>query len=63
MAQSAAVRPEPSPQRKAAIAHGAALDHQGRVSVRPIPNFSLDHTIWIHRHNNLWRSVSAVLSH
>ena len=46
MKQSAAVRPDPSFQRKAAIAQGAALDHSGLVSVDPIPNFDLNRTIF-----------------
>ncbi len=46
MKQSAAVRPEPSTQRMAAIAHGAALDHTGRVRVEAIPDFDLDRTIF-----------------
>ncbi len=46
MKQSAAVRPEPTTQRKAAIAEGAALEHTGKVTVEPIPNFDLDRTIF-----------------
>ena len=46
MKQSAAVRPDPTPQRKAAIARGAALDHTGKVRVEPIPGFDLDRTIF-----------------
>jgi hypothetical protein len=46
MKQSAAERPDPSPQRKAAIARGAALEHTGQVQVRPIPDFDLDRTIF-----------------
>jgi hypothetical protein len=44
--QSAAVRPEPNYQRKAAIAHGGAVDHSGAVAVLPIPDFDLDRTIF-----------------
>jgi len=44
--QSAAVRPEPNYQRKAAIAHGGAVDHSGAVAVLPIPNFDLGRTIF-----------------
>lgn len=44
--QSAAVRPEPTLQRKAAIAQGAALDHRGEVLVAPIRDFDLDRTIF-----------------
>jgi hypothetical protein len=44
--QSAAVRPDPTLQRKAAIAHGAALDHAGSVRVEAIPDFDLDRTIF-----------------
>lgn len=44
--QSAAVRPEPTYQRKAAIAHGGALDHAGSVAVEPIADFDLDRTIF-----------------
>lgn len=46
MKQSAAERPDPTPQRKAAIAHGAALEHTGRVQVESIPSFDLDRTIF-----------------
>lgn len=46
MKQSAEERPNPSLQRKAAIAHGAALDHAGTVRVTPIANFDLDRTIF-----------------
>ncbi|MEO5672645.1 MAG: hypothetical protein ABIR26_18315, partial [Ramlibacter sp.] len=46
MKQSAAERPEPTTQRKAAIARGAALEHTGKVRVEPIPNFDLDRTIF-----------------
>lgn len=46
MSQSAAVRPEPNYQRKAAIAHGGALEHSGAVDVRPIADFDLGRTIF-----------------
>lgn len=46
MKQSASERPEPTFQRKAAIAHGGAIDHAGDVSVEPIPDFDLDRTIF-----------------
>ena len=46
MKQSAAERPDPSLQRKAAIAQGSALDHTGKVDVVPIPDFDLDRTIF-----------------
>ncbi len=46
MKQSAAVRPEPNHQRKAAIAHGGAFDHTGAVAVLPIPGFDLGRTIF-----------------
>ena len=46
MKQSAAVRPEPTTQRKAAIAEGAALEHTGKVRVEPIANFDLNRTIF-----------------
>ena len=39
MKQSAAVRPEPTLQRKAAIAAGGVKDHAGSVQVEPIENF------------------------
>jgi hypothetical protein len=44
--QSAAVRPDPTYQRKAAIAGGGAFDHTGEVRVDPIPNFDLNRTIF-----------------
>ncbi len=46
MKQSAAERPDPTILRKAAIAHGRAMDHAGRVRIKPIPNFDLDRTIF-----------------
>lgn len=46
MKQSAAVRPEPNYQRKAAIAHGGAIEHTGEVAVLPIPDFDLGRTIF-----------------
>jgi hypothetical protein len=46
VSQSAAVRPEPNFQRKAAIAHGGAVEHTGEVSVAPLPDFDLDKTIF-----------------
>lgn len=44
--QSAAVRPEPSIERKAAIANAGARDHAGDVEIVPIPDFDLDRTIF-----------------
>jgi hypothetical protein len=44
--QSAAVRPEATFHRKAAVAYGAALDHAGKVQIKGIPNFDLDRTIF-----------------
>ena len=46
MKQAADARPDPSFHRKAAIAHGSALDHAGEVEVEPIPDFDLDRTIF-----------------
>jgi hypothetical protein len=46
MKQSAAERPDPTTQRKAAIARGAALEHTGKVQISRIPNFDLDRTIF-----------------
>ncbi len=46
MSQSAAVRPEPNLQRKAAIAQAGAVEHSGEVTVVPIPGFDLDRTIF-----------------
>ena len=46
MKQSAAVRPEPTLQRKAAIAYAGPRDYRGKVEVKPIPNFDLDRTIF-----------------
>ena len=46
MQQSAAIAPDHSVQRKAAIAHGAALEHTGKVLIAPIPNFDLNRTIF-----------------
>ena len=44
--QSADVRPEPSFERKAAIANAGARDHAGSVQVVSIPDFDLDRTIF-----------------
>ena len=46
MQQSASERPDPTIQRKAAIARGAALEHTGKVNIAPIRNFDLDRTIF-----------------
>lgn len=46
MKQSAAVRPEATFHRKAAVAYGAALDHAGKVQIKGIKNFDLDRTIF-----------------
>lgn len=46
MKQSAAVRPEPTLQRKAAIAAGGVKDHAGSVQVEPIEDFDLNQTIF-----------------
>lgn len=46
MKQSAAQRPIANLQRKAAIAHGAALDHTGQVQVAPLAHFDLNRTIF-----------------
>lgn len=46
MKQSAAERPDPTIQRKAAIARGAALEHTGKVRIKPIQNFDLNRTIF-----------------
>ena len=46
MKQSAAERPDPTTQRKAAIARGAALEHTGKVRIEAIPDFDLDRTIF-----------------
>lgn len=46
MQQSAAVRPEPTFFRKAAIVRGAAIDHAGAVRVLPLAHFDLDRTIF-----------------
>jgi hypothetical protein len=46
MTQSAAVRPDPNFQRKAAIAHGGAVEHAEGISVLPIRDFDLDRTIF-----------------
>ena len=46
MQQAADQRPDPTIQRKAAIVHGAALEHTGKARIEPIPNFDLDRTIF-----------------
>ena len=44
MPQSAAERPIPNVQRKAAIASGRAQDHAGKVRVEPIAGFDATET-------------------
>lgn len=44
--QSAAVRPDPTFLRKAAIINGGVLDHSGSVFIEPIPDFDLNRTIF-----------------
>jgi hypothetical protein len=44
--QSADVRPEPSTERKARIAHAGARDHAGELEVVAIPDFDLNRTIF-----------------
>lgn len=44
--QSAAVRPDPTFLRKAAIVNGGVVDHSGSVVIEPIPNFDLNRTIF-----------------
>lgn len=46
MKQDAAQVPELTYQRKAAIAHARAKDHQGSVRVTPLDHFELDRTIF-----------------
>ena len=46
-----------STQRKAAIAWGKCTDHQGQVTVSPIPNFNLDKTIFTTLEGTLPRMV------
>lgn len=46
MKQSATERPDPTTQRKAAIARGAALEHTGKVRLTSIPDFDLNRTIF-----------------
>ncbi len=55
--QSAAERPEPTVQRKAAIVTGSAADHAGKVEVRPIPDFDLNKTIFQTLEGGLARSI------
>lgn len=57
--QSAQERPDPSTHRKAAIVHGAALDHAGAVQVVPIEGFDLDRTIFKTLEGGLSRFVTA----
>lgn len=59
MKQSAAQRPDPSYQRKAAIARGRALEHTGQVSIKPIPEFDLDRTIFKTLEGKLARFVMS----
>lgn len=46
MKQSAADRPDPTIQRKAAIVNGGVVDHAGNVTVEPMKDFDLDRTIF-----------------
>ncbi|MCU0654809.1 MAG: hypothetical protein MUF64_05815 [Polyangiaceae bacterium] len=59
MKQSAAQRPDPSYQRKAAIARGSALEHTGKVLIQPIPDFDLDRTIFKTLEGKLARFVMS----
>jgi hypothetical protein len=58
--QNATERPDPCPQRKAAIVTAGATDHAGSVSVSPIENFDLDSTIFKTLQGGLARFVMAV---
>jgi len=58
--QSAQQRPDPSPQRKAAIARAAAIDHAGSVHVEPIADFDLNKTIFKTLEGGLARFVMGV---
>jgi len=57
MTQSAAVRPEPTVQRKAAIAHAGPRDFAGSVTIAPIPDFDLDRTIFKTLQGRLPRAI------
>lgn len=46
MKQSAAVRPDPTFLRKAAIANGGVKDHAGAVRIEPMVDFDLNQTIF-----------------
>jgi hypothetical protein len=46
MSHNPSERPDPSFQRKAAIASGAAIDHRGEVTVSPMVDFDLRRTIF-----------------
>ena len=59
MSQSAAVRPDPTFFRKAAIVRGAAVDHAGHARTRPMPGFDLDRTIFKTLESPLARFVMA----
>jgi hypothetical protein len=58
--QSASERPDPTLQRKAAIAGGGAFDHAGKVRVTPIPDFDLDRTIFQTLEGKAARAVMKV---
>lgn len=58
MSRSAAERPEPTHQRKAAIVHGGAKDHSGDVRVEPIRDFDLNRTIFQTLEGRLARYVA-----
>lgn len=57
--QSARVRPEPTPQRQAAITHGAVFDHAGSVQVAPLADFDLNRTIFQTLEGGLPRAVMS----
>lgn len=59
MNTSTAERPDPTTQRKAAIARGSALEHTGKVRVEAIPDFDLDRTIFKTLEGNLARFVMS----
>lgn len=60
MKQSAAERPDPTFQRKAAIARGAAQEYTGEVTIEAIPDFDLDRTIFKTLEGNAARYVTTV---
>ncbi len=57
--QDVHTRPDPNPQRQAALTRGRVTDHAGHVTVRPLPDFDLNRTIFQTLEGAIPRAVMA----